>query len=102
MGQSALLSPTEPLFKVDAALVKSPEGLLERCLIQHGRRIQDEPRRRQARCVTPKNFVASVALRVRVKPVRATSSTGRRMPPRRFPNELRSAAESAWMVACLH
>ena len=36
MEKSALLSPPEPLFKVHAALMKCPEGLLKRFSVQHG------------------------------------------------------------------
>jgi hypothetical protein len=36
MEKSALLSPPEPLFKVNAALMKCPKGLLKRFSVQHG------------------------------------------------------------------
>jgi hypothetical protein len=36
MEKSALLSPPEPLFKVNAALMKGAEGLLKRFSVQHG------------------------------------------------------------------
>jgi hypothetical protein len=65
MEAPALLSRPKPRFDIDAALVKCPEGVLKRCSVQHGpRSLQEEHRSPQGRCVTPTNFVASVAERL--------------------------------------